>query len=150
TSRVRWWRRAWGRIVRSVRNGILIGLLVGCPYGFILGHGDSNMPVGEWILLTGVTVAILSGLLYGLVDGLLHLQMTTILPTETLAWQWTNMGRNLIKFLVLGLLCSLVTELLIGLLIWALSKGKFFDNVPFLLQFALIFVPFFALLGVLL
>ena len=153
TSKVRWWwQQVRRRIVRSVLNGFLIGLLVGCPEGFILWYGDPHhdLPLSAWLLFTGVSTGISSGMLYGLIDGLLDIQMTKILPAETFAWLWTNMGRNLVKFLSLGLLCSLLTELLLGLLSWVMNYGDFFDNPLFLLQFALICVPPFALLSALL
>ena len=152
TSYRRWWRQARTRIIRSVLNGLLIGLLVGYPEGLILWYGnpDNGMPLSDALLLTSGFIGLSSGLLYGLIEGLLHIQMTNIRPTETLAWLWTNMGRDLVKFLSLGLLYSLLVEILLGLLLWVINKGTFFDNLLALLQFALVCVPFFALLGVLL
>ncbi len=105
-----WWKRTRRRIVKRVLNGLLIGLLFGVPYGLALGQ---RLGGGfSWMLPVGVIIGLLGGLGFGLIDGLLGIQMAQIQPAKMFAWSWASMGRNLLKFLLLGLLGSLFIGLL--------------------------------------
>lgn len=141
----RLWKQVRQRITRSALNGLLIGLLVGCPYGAVLGY---QVNILDSILVLGVSMSGLGGLVFGLIDGLLDIQTTKIEPAETFAWSWANMGGNLAKFLFFGLLSSLLIGLFVGLLAWATNDStSILDDLLRGLQLALTFVPFFALLG---
>ena len=151
-------RRSWKfvlrRIVKGVLNGLLIGLLFGVPYGLALGLQLGGPFIG--MLSTGILFALLGGVGFGLIERLLDIQTAQIQPAETFVWSWTSMGRNLVKFLLLGLLGSLLIGLSLGLFFglygWATDRTVTLLSVlqdAWLvgLQFALAFTPFFVLIG---
>ena len=111
---VRWsWRRVGRRLVRSAINGCLVGLLVGLPLGLdIKQPGD----IFVHIFTEAGIFGLLGGLAFVLIDGFLGIQMAEIRPAETFVWSWAQMGRSLVKFLLLGLLGSQIIALLLGLL----------------------------------
>src|SRR5205814_8132282 len=94
----RWsWRRLGGCMVRGVLNGLLVGVLIGFPVGLFLGH-HLHLDELTWGIAEGVIFWLFGALGFGLVDGLLGIQVTEIWPVETFAWSWAKMGRNLMKY----------------------------------------------------
>jgi hypothetical protein len=98
-----------------VLNGLLIGLLIGFPYGLFLGQGQAGKNIS--IITTGVTFWLLGGLIFGLTEGLLGIQVAEIRPVEVFSWSWKDIGWNLVRFLSLGVLASLVIGFLVVLFI---------------------------------
>jgi serine/threonine protein kinase len=136
-------RRRWQNIIRSIQNGLIAGLLIGCPTGFI--QSSDHILIG--VLTIGGLVGIIGGLTSGLIDALLNMQPETIQPAETVRWSWTSMEHNLVKFLGLGMLCVLLLGLLLGLVDTAVGGGQLVDTVQWGLGVAEGFIPYFALLG---
>ncbi len=147
TSEAQRFRTARQRVARSILNGLLIGLIVGCPYELIRQYNDPDVYTG--ILIIGILVSIISGLVFGLIERLLDIQTTKIQPAEMFAWSWTSIGRGLVKFLSFGLLSPLLIGLLFGLLAQAFDENNLSDNLLLGLQLALALVPFFAQLSLL-
>ncbi|GAC1402091.1 MAG: hypothetical protein NVSMB49_17630 [Ktedonobacteraceae bacterium] len=150
-------RRFWGRIGRyiaqAVLNGLLIGLLLGCPYG-VIGY----LIVHDWNLIAwnGLIIGLLGGFVYVLIDALLGIRMADIRPAETFVWSWARMGWNLLKFVCFGLLGSLLMGLLFGLFNglyeWIVNKPESMvtvlqATVQLGSQFALVFAPFFVVIA---
>ncbi|GAC1701672.1 MAG: hypothetical protein PVS3B3_29280 [Ktedonobacteraceae bacterium] len=152
---MRWsWKRTLRRIVKGVLNGLLIGLLFGVPYGLALGLQQGSPFLG--MLSIGVLVTLLGGVGFGLLERLLDIQTAQIQSAETFAWSWASMGRNLVKFLLLGLLGSLLIGLLLGLFSglydWVTNRTVTMLSVvqgAWLvgLQFVQVITPFFVLIG---
>ena len=146
----RWsWRRIRCHIVRGVLNGLIVGILIGFFPGLLLAHRSGGNEL-TWGIAEGVLFWLLGALGFGLVDGLLSIQMTEIRPVETLAWSWAKMGRNLMKYTFFGLVGSLLFALLIGLVstlyIWIAARPvNLFSAFPYALStagYALLVTPF--------
>ncbi len=113
------WKHIGLRIIKGVLNGLLIGLLIGLPYGLLLGLTLSNKNISmiTWIIVMGVIFSLSGGLIFGLTEGLLGIRVAEIRPAEVFSWSWKGMGWNLVKFLFLGILASLLIGLLVVLVI---------------------------------
>ena len=148
------WKRRGRRFIQAVLNGCLTSILLGLPYGWLLGHRiGSQLSV---IVMSGGVTSLLGGIGFGLIDGLLGIQVTTIQPAEAFVWSWAKMGRKLVKYVCFGLLGSLLIGLLLGpiaaLYEWAVgSTVNLLTVLPHTLsnglQFGLAITPFFALIG---
>jgi len=137
-----------------VLNGLLVGLLLGLPYGWLLGHRLADQ--AAWIIMSGVIAGLLGGIGFGLIDGLLGIRVTAIQPAEVFAWSWAGMGRSLAKFALFGLLGSLTIGLLFGLVVgvyeWVIGSTHnvlvvLLETFLFGLRSSLALTPFFVLIG---
>ena len=103
----------WRRIMRSILNGLFIGLSSGIPIGLVIyrlaiyGQQIDNLDTISVFVLLVLIIGLASAVLFFLVDSLLNIQMAEIRPTETFAWSWLQMLRNFMKFLGLALLILL-------------------------------------------
>jgi len=112
--KIHWsWKRIWERSARAVVNGWLVGLLVGLPDGVLLVQETGTGGFG-YIAVLAALLWLIGGLIFLLIDVFLDIQAGEIRPAETFAWSWRAMGRNLLKFVGLGVLGSLLIGLLIG------------------------------------
>jgi serine/threonine protein kinase/DNA polymerase III delta prime subunit/MFS family permease len=153
------WKRRRQRIVRAIVNALLIGLLPGVLYGLIEGYVSGNIFVE--LVVTSPPMGMAGGLGLFLIDGLLGIETTEIQPAEIVAWSWVNMWRNLIKFLLVGLLSALILGLFIALLIevfsvnftlasfWHITLNYLLGGLVLGGVVALFFAPLGALVGAL-
>ncbi len=141
------WSRQGRRVIQGILNGLLISVVLGIPYGLLLGQKSSDQP--GWIVLIGTAFSILGGAGFVLIDSLLGLEVTTIQPVEVFTWTWTGMVRKLGQYLFFGLLAALVIGVLVGL---GLTASALFVNKSGTILHVLTFNLFaglqFALLGV--
>ncbi len=114
-----------GRIARGTLNGLLAGLSIGLPLG-LLAYQESTSDLNSIISLVGIVlvVGVVVGVVFFLIDSLLGLQMTEIRPTETFAWSWWRMARNVGKFASIALLGLLFLELIFDLLAGISRENK--------------------------
>jgi serine/threonine protein kinase len=143
--RGRWIR---GSIFRSIMNGLLIGLFIGCLYDILQGE---DSPVG--VLVLGLIIGGAGGLVFGVIEGLLHIQPETIQPADTVTWSWMNMLRDLVKFSLIGLFCALLVGLLmaiIGFVFDAFALARIVRDLQSGLAVAQTFAPYFVITGAIL
>ncbi len=146
------WRRIGRHIIRGVLNGLIVGILIGFFPGLLLAHRSGGDEL-TWGIAEGVLFWLLGALGFGLVDGLLGIQVSEIRPVETFAWSWARMGRNLMKYTFFGLVGSLLFALLIGVIstlyIWIAARpANLLTAFPYALStagYALLVTPFVTL-----
>ncbi len=103
-------------VLRAVLNGLLFTLVFeGASYILLGSYWNYNSPSD--FLLSNLPTALVSSLVFGVIDVFLGKQVRTniIKPAEVVAWSWAKMGWNLLKFLFIGVLVAVVSMLLLGL-----------------------------------
>ena len=101
------WKRLQGYISRGTFNGLLC-----LPDLFILALIQNSMMTTP---SSAGLVLLIFGSLFALVDMLIGTRPSEILPAEVFSWSWPRMGQNLLRFLLFGILGTLLVSLLIGL-----------------------------------
>jgi hypothetical protein len=128
---------------------LLDTLLFSISAGFGFG-GVNALLIGESVhhmLLYGSIVSLFYGVAFGFGGGtdLLRDIGTTIIPSETIAWSWHQVGRHLADNINKGLIVGVSVTLWVGVIIaWA---SGLFEGAEYGLHYGLVYGPIIGLTG---
>jgi len=90
-------------VLKVMLNGLLTGVVtIGCDAILSSPMDRTYLASPFLVLASALNISLFGSVLFLLISGLVGKLTESIQPAEVIAWSWTNMGWNFLKFLLIG------------------------------------------------